>query len=86
MSPKKFDITTFRHLYPFRSHFLDIDGRSYHYLDEGSGEMVVMLHGNPTWSFYFRDLIRALSPFFRVIVPDHTGCGLSEAPSRRRYD
>lgn len=86
MPAKKFDMSSFRHLYPFRSHFLDIDGLNYHYLDEGRGETVVMLHGNPTWSFYFRDMVRALSPGFRVIVPDHMGCGLSDSPSPRRYD
>ena len=86
MPPKKFDMSAFRHLYPFRSHFLAIGGMNYHYLDEGRGQTVVMLHGNPTWSFYFRDMVRALSPGFRVIVPDHMGCGLSDAPSPRRYD
>lgn len=86
MPPNKFDMSAFRTLYPFQSHFLDIDGLSYHYLDEGQGSAVVMLHGNPTWSFYFREMVRALSPDFRVIVPDHMGCGLSDAPSPRRYD
>jgi haloalkane dehalogenase len=56
-----------------------------HYLDEGHGAPLVMLHGNPTWSFYFRGLVRALSPAWRVIVPDHIGCGLSAKPSPRHY-
>ena len=51
-----------------------------HYLDEGEGEAVVMLHGNPTWSFMYRDLIQALRPHHRVICPDHIGCGLSDKP------
>lgn len=85
MPEKKIDRSPFRHLYPFASRFLDIDGLRYHYIDEGWGRPVVMLHGNPTWSFYFRGMIRALSPDYRVIVPDHMGCGLSDAPSPRRY-
>ena len=51
-----------------------------HYLDEGRGEPVVMLHGNPTWSFYYRNLVLALSSRYRAIVPDHIGCGLSDKP------
>ena len=57
-----------------------------HYIDEGSGEPVVMLHGNPTWSFYYRHLIDALRDSYRVIVPDHIGCGLSDKPDDSRYD
>jgi haloalkane dehalogenase len=85
MTRKTIDLAPFRHLYPFQSHFLDIDGLQYHYLDEGNGEAVVMLHGNPTWSFYFRGMVQALSPEYRVIVPDHMGCGLSDAPPPHRY-
>jgi len=80
------DIARFRHLYPFESHYLDINGLSYHYLDEGYGKPIVMLHGNPTWSFYFRELIRGLSDRYRTIAPDHIGCGLSEKPGTDRYD
>ena len=72
-------------LYPFESHVLDIDGLRYHYLDEGAGETVVMLHGNPTWSFYYRELVRALRDDHRAIVPDHIGCGLSDKPDDARY-
>ena len=80
------DISAVRHLYPFASHFIKINGLNYHFLDQGSGDPVVMLHGNPTWSFYFRELIKALSPEFRTIVPDHIGCGLSDKPGIDRYD
>lgn len=73
-------------LYPFTGKFLDRDGLRYHYLDEGSGEPVVMLHGNPTWSFYYRNLVQALSGDYRTIVPDHIGCGLSDKPGDDRYD
>jgi pimeloyl-ACP methyl ester carboxylesterase len=74
------------HLYPFESHWLDLDGLRYHYLDEGDGEVVVAVHGNPTWSFYYRDLVKALSNDWRVVVPDHMGCGLSDKPSDEDYD
>lgn len=71
--------------YPFTSHFLDLAGVRLHYLDEGQGEPVVMLHGNPTWSFYYRGLVKALRPTNRVVVPDHIGCGLSDKPDDSRY-
>jgi len=83
---KPIDLESFRHLYPFKSHYLDLNGLKYHYLDEGSGQPVVMVHGNPTWSFYFRDLIKALSGQYRVIAPDHIGCGLSDKPDSKTYD
>ncbi|HBC75432.1 MAG TPA: hypothetical protein DC017_11400, partial [Candidatus Wallbacteria bacterium] len=62
------DTSRFKEIYPFESHFLKIEnfrsvpggGLDYHYVDEGAGETVVMLHGNPTWSFYYRNLITAL--------------------------
>jgi len=83
---KQIDISAFRHLYPFKSRYLDINGLKYHFLDEGRGEPVVMVHGNPTWSFYFRELVKGLSAQFRVIVPDHIGCGLSDKPGPGQYD
>jgi haloalkane dehalogenase len=72
-------------LYPFTGHFFDRDGLRLHYLDEGRGEPVVMLHGNPTWSFYYRNLVRALRDSYRTVVPDHVGCGLSDKPDDARY-
>jgi pimeloyl-ACP methyl ester carboxylesterase len=60
-----------RELYPFEARFLDLDDLDYHYLDEGSGDPVVAVHGNPTWSFYYRDLVRELRDAYRVVVPDH---------------
>jgi len=59
-----------------------------HYLDEGprNAPPVLMLHGNPTWSFYYRNLVKALSQTHRCIVPDHIGCGLSEKPGDEKYD
>lgn len=73
-------------LYPFQSLFFDRRGLKLHYLDEGSGEPVVMLHGNPTWSFFYRRLILALRDRYRVIAPDHIGCGLSDKPGDEAYD
>lgn len=74
-------------LYPFESHWLDIAGIQMHYLDEGPRDAptVLMLHGNPTWSFYYRNLILALRDRYRCVVPDHIGCGLSDKPSEARY-
>lgn len=72
-------------LYPFESHFLDLDGERYHYLDEGSGEVLLMVHGNPTWSFYYRNLVLELRSRYRVIVPDHIGCGYSDKPQNYHY-
>ena len=85
MKNKPIDISDLRHLYPYTSHYLDLNGFKYHYLDEGQGEPLVMVHGNPTWSFYFRELINNLSPQFRTIVPDHIGCGLSDKPDIDAY-
>lgn len=77
--------SAFRKRYPFKSRFASIRGLQYHYLDEGRGDPVLMLHGNPTWSFYYRELVKALRVEFRVIVPDHIGCGLSDKPLPRDY-
>jgi haloalkane dehalogenase len=65
---------------------MEIDGLNYHYVDEGRGEPVIMVHGNPTWSFYYRELIRSLSGRYRTIAPDHIGCGLSDKPPPAHYD
>ena len=72
--------------YPFKSRFLDLDGHRLHYVDEGSGPTVLMVHGNPTWSFFYRDLIKDLRTSYRCIAIDHLGCGLSDKPSGYRYD
>ena len=72
--------------YPFTGKHLDLGGLGYHYLDEGAGAPVVMLHGNPSWSFYYRNLVLTLRDRYRCIVPDHIGCGLSDKPDDDRYD
>ena len=79
------NLTPFKHLYPFKSNYMEINGFHYHYVDEGSGSPVVMLHGNPTWSFYYREVINAFMNSHRMIAPDHIGCGLSEKPGLERY-
>lgn len=75
------DSPEFRRLYPFESRFHDVGGLRMHYVDEGAGDPVVMVHGNPTWSFYWRELIKALRGTHRCIAMDHIGCGLSDKPN-----
>ncbi|WP_434926685.1 alpha/beta fold hydrolase [Shewanella sp. HL-SH2] len=73
-------------LLPFESHFLDRNGHQLHYINEGQGEPVVMVHGNPSWCYYFRNLVSALSANNQCIVPDHIGCGISDKPNDPDYD
>ena len=73
--------------YPFESHwFAHRNGPRQHYLDEGCGEVVLMLHGNPTWSYYYRHLVLALRATHRCLVPDHVGMGWSDKPDDARYE
>jgi cis-3-alkyl-4-acyloxetan-2-one decarboxylase len=72
-------------LYPFSPHEIRVNGYRLHYVDEGQGPPLVLVHGNPTWSFYWRELIAALRPQFRVIAIDHLGCGLSDKPQNYPY-
>lgn len=67
-------------LYPFESNYLDVEPGRLHYVDEGEGRPIVMLHGNPTWSFLYRYLITGLSDQYRCIAPDYLGFGLSDKP------
>lgn len=73
--------------YPFLSNYHETKGIKLHYLDEGPKDAppMVMLHGNPTWSFYYRDLVKEFRKDHRVIVPDHIGMGLSDKPDDSRY-
>ena len=74
-----------RSLYPFESHG-DAGGRPpLSLFGRGAGQVLLLVHGNPTWSFYWRELVRPLRAKYRVIVPDHIGCGLSEKPDARAY-
>jgi haloalkane dehalogenase len=72
-------------LYPFTSYTLNLDSYRYHYLDEGQGDPLVMVHGNPTWSFYYRNLIIELKKSHRCVVPDHMGMGKSDKPQNYSY-
>lgn len=75
-------------LYPFARNWLQLGALRLHYLDEGprQGVPVVMVHGNPTWSFYYRELVRELRTDRRCVVPDHIGCGFSDKPSDEAYE
>lgn len=78
-------VANWRTQYPFSSHYLELGGYRLHYVDEGRGPAVLMVHGNPTWSFYWRALIAALREDHRCIAVDHIGCGLSDKPPRTEY-
>lgn len=75
----------FENEYPFASHFLALDGLRYHYVDEGQGEPLLMVHGNPTWSFAWRNFVKDLSRDYRVVAVDHIGCGFSDKPQDYPY-
>ena len=71
-------------MYPFESRFFATPcGQRMHFVDEGEGEPIVFVHGNPAWSFEFRHLIQGLRSEFRCIAPDHVGFGLSSRSGRR---
>jgi haloalkane dehalogenase len=75
-----------RALYPFESHWLETPAGRVHYVDEGAGEQaVVFVHGNPTWSFFYRNLILGLRDTFRCVAIDHLGMGLSDKPQDFPY-
>lgn len=71
--------------YPFADHWFEREGVAMHYVDEGEGFPVLMLHGNPTWSFLYRDIIKELRRECRCIAPDYPGFGLSETPRGYRF-
>ena len=82
----------FGKLYPFTGSFLGVDGGELHYLDVGpqlptetDSPVMLAVHGNPTWSFYWRRLVAEFSDKYRVVVPDHIGCGLSDKPQEWGY-
>jgi haloalkane dehalogenase len=72
-------------LFPFESRFVEIDGAQVHYVDEGHGPVFLALHGNPTWSFLYRHIIRGLDERFRCVALDYPGFGLSTPPPAYRY-
>jgi pimeloyl-ACP methyl ester carboxylesterase len=70
--------------YPFTSFYYEVNGVQQHYIDEGKGETLLFVHGTPSWSFDFRNVIKALSGTYRCVALDHIGFGLSDKP--RQYD
>ena len=74
---------TFDGTFPFAPHTFDGHGFVQHYIDEGprDGEVVVCLHGEPTWGYLYRNMIGPLSEHYRVVVPDHMGFGKSATPT-----
>jgi haloalkane dehalogenase len=72
-------------LFPFESRWFDAAGPRVHYIDEGEGPAVLMFHGNPTWSFLYRNVILALRGRYRCIAMDYPGFGLSERPTGYGY-
>ncbi|GIV34408.1 MAG: haloalkane dehalogenase 2 [Chitinophagales bacterium] len=74
-----------RNEYPFTSHYFDSGRGRIHYVDEGSGPVVLMVHGTPEWSFAYRHLIKGLRGSFRCIAPDLLGFGLSDKPADADY-
>ncbi len=66
---------TFDGTWPFEARYTKAPGFRMHYVDEGKGETVLALHGEPPWGYLFRNLTKALSPQHRVIAPDHMGFG-----------
>lgn len=79
------NLESFKDIYPFDSHFYNLNPYKYHYVDEGEGEVLLFLHGNPTWSFYYRNLIQSFQNKYRCIAPDHMGCGFSDKPQDYNY-
>jgi len=79
-------VTTALAGWPYVQQQAQVGGHAMAYVDEGSGPPVLLVHGNPTWSFYFRTLLAALPPLgLRAIAPDHIGMGRSDKPSAQEY-
>jgi len=72
-------------LFPAEHRWLDFDGARIHYVDEGTGDALLLLHGNPSWSFLYRKIIARLKDDYRCVAPDYPGYGMSEAPPGYRY-
>jgi pimeloyl-ACP methyl ester carboxylesterase len=75
----------FENTWPFAPHFTEVSGFRQHFIDEGNGRPVLLLHGQPTWGYIYRNFIPALAATHRVVVPDHMGFGKSETPLDREY-
>lgn len=79
MSPSE---TTISAEFPYTGQYATVRGNRMHYIESGAGEPVVFLHGNPTWSYLWRNVIPHVSPFCRCIAPDLMGMGRSDKPDR----
>jgi cis-3-alkyl-4-acyloxetan-2-one decarboxylase len=87
---KSLKSSTWRDEYPFESRYFELaPGVRQHYVDEGpsgGGESTILcVHGNPTWSFYYRSIVSRFRDTHRVVAVDHVGCGLSDKPQQYRY-
>lgn len=71
--------------YPFSSNFFNINGQNLHYIDEGKGEVILFVHGTPSWSFEYRNIVKKLRRNYRCIAIDHIGFGLSDKPEHYNY-
>jgi haloalkane dehalogenase len=71
--------------YPFDSHYYESAEGKMHYVDQGSGPVLLFVHGTPAWSFTYRHLIKTLSENYRCIAPDHLGFGKSDKPADADY-
>ena len=83
MTERAFDVPA--DLFPFEHRFVGLDGADVHYIDEGRGEPILLLHGNPTWSFLYRKIVGALRDSFRCIALDYPGFGMSTGPAGYRF-
>ena len=72
-------------LFPFESRWFDSSVGPVHYIDEGAGPTLLLMHGNPDWSFLYRKIVMGLRDEFRCVVPDYPGFGLSVHPSGYGY-
>ncbi len=71
--------------YPFKSNYFDINNHKLHFIDEGTGETLLFVHGTPSWSFDYRNIIKKLKGKYRCVAIDHIGFGLSDKPENYDY-
>ena len=71
--------------YPFNPNYFSVNGQRLHYIDEGQGDTILFVHGTPSWSFDFRNIIKGLKDSYRCVAIDHIGFGLSEKPEHYDY-
>jgi len=84
-APYHVEFTPDPQLYPFESRWFDSSVGRIHYIDEGEGRPILLMHGNPDWSFLYRKMIPVLTPHFRCIAMDYPGFGLSVHPADYEY-